>query len=68
MSQATGAVSRNTAPVGPKSTAQANDYTSPSHQVTLQDNMINTLRTKTPVRDLFSNALNGEQDNTKVNG
>jgi hypothetical protein len=34
MSQATGAASRNTAPVGPKSTAQANDYTSQSHQVT----------------------------------
>jgi hypothetical protein len=34
MSQATGAVSRNTAPVGPKSTAQANDYTTPSHQIT----------------------------------
>ena len=34
MSQATGAVSRNTTPVGPKSTAQANDYTSLSHQVT----------------------------------
>jgi hypothetical protein len=33
-SQATGAVSRNTALVGPKSTAQANDYTSLSHQVT----------------------------------
>jgi hypothetical protein len=33
-SQATAAVSRNTAPIGPDSTAQANDYTSPSHQVT----------------------------------
>jgi hypothetical protein len=33
MSQATGAVSRNTTQVGPKSTAQENDYTSPSHQV-----------------------------------
>jgi hypothetical protein len=34
MSQAIGTASRNTAPVGPKSTAQANDYTSRSHQVT----------------------------------
>jgi hypothetical protein len=34
MSQATGAALRNTAPVGPKSTALANDYTSRSHQVT----------------------------------
>jgi hypothetical protein len=34
VSQATGTVSRNMAPVGPKSTAHANDYTSPSHQVT----------------------------------
>jgi hypothetical protein len=34
MCQATGAVSRNMAPFGPKSTAQANDYTPPSHQVT----------------------------------
>jgi hypothetical protein len=34
MSHATGAASRNTALVGPKSTAQANDYTSRSHQVT----------------------------------
>jgi hypothetical protein len=34
MSQATGAASRNTALVGPMSTAQANDYTSRSHQVT----------------------------------
>jgi hypothetical protein len=34
MSQATGAISRNTTPVGPKSTAHANDYTSPSHKVT----------------------------------
>jgi hypothetical protein len=34
MTQATGAVSRNTTPVGPKSTAQANDYTPPSHQIT----------------------------------
>jgi hypothetical protein len=34
MSQATDAVSCNTAPVGPKSTAQANDYTPPSHQIT----------------------------------
>jgi hypothetical protein len=34
MSQATGAVSRNTASVGPTSIAQANDYTSLSHQVT----------------------------------
>jgi hypothetical protein len=34
MSQATGAASCNTAPVGPKSTVQANDYTSRSHQVT----------------------------------
>jgi hypothetical protein len=34
MSQATGAVSRNMAPVGPKSTTQANDYISPSYQVT----------------------------------
>jgi hypothetical protein len=34
MSQATGAASCNTAPVGPKSSAQANDYTSRSHQVT----------------------------------
>jgi hypothetical protein len=33
MSPATGAASRNTAPVGPKSTAHANDYTSLSHQV-----------------------------------
>jgi hypothetical protein len=34
MSQAIDVASRNTAPVGPKSTAQANDYTSRSHQVT----------------------------------
>jgi hypothetical protein len=34
MSHATGAASRNTAPVGTKSTAQANDYISRSHQVT----------------------------------
>jgi hypothetical protein len=34
MSQATGTVSRNMTPVGLKSTAQANDYTAPSHQVT----------------------------------
>jgi hypothetical protein len=34
MSQATGAASRNTAPVVPKSTTQANDYTPRSHQVT----------------------------------
>jgi hypothetical protein len=34
MSQATGAALRNTTPVGPKSTVQANDYTSSSHQVT----------------------------------
>jgi hypothetical protein len=34
MSQATGAASHNTTPVGPKSTTQANDYTSRSHQVT----------------------------------
>jgi hypothetical protein len=34
MSQAIGAASRNMAPVVPKSTAQANDYTSRSHQVT----------------------------------
>jgi hypothetical protein len=34
MSQATGAVSHNTAPLGFKSIAQANDYTSPSCQVT----------------------------------
>jgi hypothetical protein len=34
MSQATGAVSRNMAPVGIKSTAQAKYYTSPSCQVT----------------------------------
>jgi hypothetical protein len=34
MSQATDAVSRNMAPVGLKSTAQANDYTPPSHQIT----------------------------------
>jgi hypothetical protein len=34
MSQATGVVSRNTTPVGRKSTTQANYYTSPSHQVT----------------------------------
>jgi hypothetical protein len=33
-SQATSAASRNTAPVGHKSTAQANDYTPRSHQVT----------------------------------
>jgi hypothetical protein len=34
MSQATGVVSRNTTPFGSKSTAQANDYTPPSHQIT----------------------------------
>jgi hypothetical protein len=34
MSQATDAASHNTAPVGPKSTTQANDYVSRSHQVT----------------------------------
>jgi hypothetical protein len=34
MSQAIGTASRNTAPIGPKSTAQANDYTLRSHQVT----------------------------------
>jgi hypothetical protein len=34
MSQATGAASRNTTPVGSMSTARANDYTSRSHQVT----------------------------------
>jgi hypothetical protein len=34
MRQATGAVSRNPASVGLKSTAQANDYTPPSHQIT----------------------------------
>jgi hypothetical protein len=34
MSQATGAVSRSTTPAGLKSTAQANDYTPPSHQIT----------------------------------
>jgi hypothetical protein len=34
MSQASGAVSRNSAPVGSKSIAQANDYTSPSNQIT----------------------------------
>jgi hypothetical protein len=34
MGQATVAVSRNTTPVGPKSTAQANDYTPLSHQAT----------------------------------
>jgi hypothetical protein len=33
MSQATGAASCNTTPVGPKSTTQANDYTPRSHQV-----------------------------------
>jgi hypothetical protein len=34
MSQATGIASHNTTPVGPKATAQANDYTSLSHQLT----------------------------------
>jgi hypothetical protein len=34
MSQGTDAVSRNTTSVGLKSTAQANHYTSPSHQIT----------------------------------
>jgi hypothetical protein len=34
MSQATSVVSRNTTLVGPNSTAQANDYTPPSHQIT----------------------------------
>jgi hypothetical protein len=34
ISQATGAASHNTAPVGPKSTTEANDYTSRSHQIT----------------------------------
>jgi hypothetical protein len=34
ISQATSVVLRNTAPFGPKSTTQANDYTPPSHQVT----------------------------------
>jgi hypothetical protein len=33
-SQATGIASRNTTPIGPKSNAQANDYTPQSHQVT----------------------------------
>jgi hypothetical protein len=34
MSHTTDVVSCNTAPVGPKPTAQANDYTPPSHQIT----------------------------------
>jgi hypothetical protein len=34
MSQATGTASRNPTPIGPKSTAQANDYAPRSHQVT----------------------------------
>jgi hypothetical protein len=49
MSQAIGAASRNTAPVGPKSTAQANDYTSRHIKLLLQDSAVNTLRTKTPL-------------------
>jgi hypothetical protein len=37
ISQATDVVSRNMAPVGLKSTAQENDYTPPSHQITTSE-------------------------------